>query len=65
MMSLLKDERYAMVSWKTNHKDNPLESIYISQNALQTDVGYLSIEYYGNNMEICDAEENKSDSEGF
>ena len=65
MMSLLKDERYAMVSWTTKDKANPLESIYIVQNALQTDVGYLSIEYYGNNKEICDAEENKSDSEGF
>ena len=65
MMSLLKNERYAMVSWKTKDKVNPLESIYIVQNALRTDVGYLSIEYYGNNKEICDAEENKSDSEGF
>ena len=65
MMSLLKGERYAFISWKAKDKANPIESIYLAQAALDTETGYFSIEYYGNNKEICDAEENKSDSEGF
>ncbi len=65
MMSLLKGERYAYISWKAKDKANPIESIYLAQAALDTETGYFSIEYYGNNKEICDAEENKSDSEGF
>jgi hypothetical protein len=65
MMALLKKERYMYTQWQAKDSSNKILKIFLLQNAINQEKGYLTIEYYGNNKKDCDAEDSADEADGF